>query len=202
MSGLARKNINNLSLLWWLYQAQGSVLPWWSVQRNLTSVLPAELEVAISRLVPDDKEPWDSLRPLLPQYSAQKNTEDHKFTLVTPRGQQAITRWCNYSSTCMTSYALIGYLQTGEMIMTLKNQSYILPPLKQWLFVRLLQYSHRGWCPRCPSSLGPSQSSCCGTMRKRFPVSCRHSHPCCLHSVTSLTSAFWPPVDSRTKTKT
>lgn len=41
-----------------------SVLPWKSVQWNLTSVLQ---EVAISRLVPDDKEPWDSLRPLLPQ---------------------------------------------------------------------------------------------------------------------------------------
>ncbi|KAF3837043.1 hypothetical protein F7725_004507 [Dissostichus mawsoni] len=35
--------------------------------RNLTSIFPAEQEVAISRLVPDDKEPWDSLRPLLPQ---------------------------------------------------------------------------------------------------------------------------------------
>lgn len=41
-----------------------SVLPWRSIRWNLTSALQ---EVAISRLVPDDKEPWDSLRPLLPQ---------------------------------------------------------------------------------------------------------------------------------------
>lgn len=41
-----------------------SVLPWRSVQWNPTSALQ---EVAISRLAPDDREPWDSLRPLLPQ---------------------------------------------------------------------------------------------------------------------------------------
>lgn len=41
-----------------------SVLPWRPIRWNLTSVLQ---EVAISRLVPDDREPWDSLRPLLPQ---------------------------------------------------------------------------------------------------------------------------------------
>lgn len=41
-----------------------SMLPWRSVQWNSTSALQ---DVAISRLAPDDRDPWDSLRPLLPQ---------------------------------------------------------------------------------------------------------------------------------------
>lgn len=56
MSGLASKKLEAVMAL--------SVLPWRSVQWNPTSALQ---EVAISRLAPDDREPWDSLRPLLPQ---------------------------------------------------------------------------------------------------------------------------------------
>lgn len=56
MSGLASKKLEVVMAL--------SVLPWRSVQWNPTSALQ---EVAISRLAPDDREPWDSLRPLLPQ---------------------------------------------------------------------------------------------------------------------------------------
>lgn len=57
-----------------------------------------------------------------------------------------------------------------------------------------LPITHRGWYLQRLSSSGPSQSSCCGTMRRRFLVSCQRSLHGCLHSGTFPTSASWPPV--------